>query len=55
MVLNNLGKSAFECELRPLERAAFFKAYREKKLKNIIQGASGAFGNCRHARRKPSS
>ena len=31
--------------LRPLERAAFFAAYSEKKLKNIIQGASGAFGN----------
>ena len=31
--------------LRPLERAAFFKAYSEKKLKNIVQGASGAFGN----------
>jgi peptide/nickel transport system substrate-binding protein len=31
--------------LRPLERAAFFSAYSEKKLKNIIQGASGAFGN----------
>ena len=33
-------------KLRPLERAAFFKAYSEKKLKNIVQGASGAFGNC---------
>ncbi len=32
-------------KLRPLERAAFFSAYSEKKLKNIIQGASGAFGN----------
>jgi len=28
-----------------LERAAFFSAYSEKKLKNIVQGASGAFGN----------
>jgi peptide/nickel transport system substrate-binding protein len=33
-------------KLRPLERAAFFKAYSERKLKNIVQGASGAFGNC---------
>ena len=24
---------------------AFFSAYAEKKLKNIVQGASGAFGN----------
>ena len=32
-------------KLRPLERAAFFKGYAEKKFKNLIQGASGAFGN----------
>ena len=32
-------------KLRPLERAAFFKTYAEKGLKNIVQGASGAFGN----------
>jgi peptide/nickel transport system substrate-binding protein len=31
--------------LRPLERAAFFKGYADKKYKNVIQGASGAFGN----------
>ena len=31
--------------LRPLERAAFFKAYGDKSLKNIIYGGSGAFGN----------
>ena len=31
--------------LRPLERAAFFKSYGEKKLKNLIQGGSAAFGN----------
>src|SRR4029077_9370692 len=31
--------------LRPLERAAFFKGYAEKKYKNIIQGQSGVFGN----------
>src|SRR5262249_21250898 len=33
------------CALRPLERAAFFKSYAEKKLKNLVQGGSGAFGN----------
>jgi peptide/nickel transport system substrate-binding protein len=31
--------------LRPLERAAFFKSYAEKKLKNLVYGGSGAFGN----------
>jgi len=31
--------------LRPLERAAFFKSYAEKKLKNLIHGGSAAFGN----------
>jgi peptide/nickel transport system substrate-binding protein len=31
--------------LRPLERAAFIKAYAEKGLKNIICRGSGAFGN----------
>jgi peptide/nickel transport system substrate-binding protein len=46
VALNNLGEVGIQVRLRPLERAAFFKAYSEKKLKNIIQGASGAFGNC---------
>jgi peptide/nickel transport system substrate-binding protein len=31
--------------VRPLERAAFFKGYGDKKFKNIVQAASGAFGN----------
>ena len=44
-VLNNLQELGIHVKLRPLERAAFFSAYAEKKLKNIIQGASGAFGN----------
>jgi peptide/nickel transport system substrate-binding protein len=42
---NNLHAAGIRVRLRPLERAAFFSAYSEKKLKNIIQGASGAFGN----------
>jgi len=46
VVLNNLREVGIKVKLRPLERAAFFKAYSEKKLKNIVQGASGAFGNC---------
>jgi peptide/nickel transport system substrate-binding protein len=44
-VINNLQEVGIRAKLRPLERAAFFAAYSEKKLKNIIQGASGAFGN----------
>jgi len=42
---NYLQAVGIRARLRPLERAAFFKAYGEKKLKNLIQGASGAFGN----------
>ena len=29
----------------PLERAAFFKSYQEKKLRNLVYGLSRAFGN----------
>jgi peptide/nickel transport system substrate-binding protein len=43
--LNNLQAVGIRARLRPLERAAFFKGYAEKSFKNIIQGASGAFGN----------
>ena len=44
-VLNNLQAVGIRAKLRPLERAAFFKGYAEKSFKNVIQGASGAFGN----------
>jgi peptide/nickel transport system substrate-binding protein len=44
-VLNNLQAIGIRTKLRPLERAAFFKGYGEKNFKNLIQGASGAFGN----------
>jgi peptide/nickel transport system substrate-binding protein len=44
-VLNNLQAIGIRMKLRPLERAAFFKGYSEKAFKNIIMGASGAFGN----------
>jgi peptide/nickel transport system substrate-binding protein len=43
--INNLQEAGIRVKLRPLERAAFFSGYAEKKLKNIIQGSSGAFGN----------
>jgi peptide/nickel transport system substrate-binding protein len=44
-VQNYLQLVGIQARLRPLERAAFFKGYAEKKFKNLIQGASGAFGN----------
>ena len=59
-VLNDLQTAGIRARLRPLERAAFFKGYAEKKFnKGMIQGASGAFGNaatrlevvCRQGRR----
>ncbi len=44
-ILNYLRGAGMQARLRPLERAAFFKGYAEKKNKGLIQGASGAFGN----------
>jgi peptide/nickel transport system substrate-binding protein len=45
-VINNLQAIGISAKLRPLERAAFFEGYTNKKYKEgIIQGASAAFGN----------
>jgi peptide/nickel transport system substrate-binding protein len=44
-VLNDLQEVGIRSKLRPLERAAFFKGYAEKSLKNLIQAQSGSFGN----------
>ena len=44
-VINYLQEVGIRVKMRPLERAAFFSSYSQKKLKNLIQGASGAFGN----------
>jgi len=44
-VLNYLQSAGIRTRLRPLERAGFLKAYQEKKLRNIIYGLSGIFGN----------
>jgi peptide/nickel transport system substrate-binding protein len=44
-IINNLQQIGIRTKLLPLERAAFFKEYSEKKLKNLIQAGSGAFGN----------
>jgi peptide/nickel transport system substrate-binding protein len=40
-----LQASGIRVKVRPLERAAFFTAYQEKKLKNLVYSLSGAFGN----------
>jgi peptide/nickel transport system substrate-binding protein len=40
-----LQAAGIRAKVRPLERAAFFKGYQEKKLKNLVYGLSGAFGN----------
>jgi peptide/nickel transport system substrate-binding protein len=44
-ILNYLRVVGIQARLRPLERAAFFKGYSEKKHRGLIQGASAAFGN----------
>jgi peptide/nickel transport system substrate-binding protein len=44
-VVNYLNAAGIRVKLRPIERAAFFKGYAEKKYKGLIHGASGAFGN----------
>jgi peptide/nickel transport system substrate-binding protein len=44
-LLNDLQAVGIRTRLRPLERAAFLKAYGEKKLKNIIYSLSGIAGN----------
>ena len=44
-VVNYWRTVGIRIQLRPLERAAFFAQYREKKLRNVIQAGSAAFGN----------
>src|SRR3954463_9871634 len=43
--MNNYQQVGIRATLRPIERAAFIKGYADKAYKDIIQGASGAFGN----------
>ena len=40
-----LQAAGIRVKVRPLERAAFFKGFQEKKLKNLVYALSGAFGN----------
>ena len=43
---NSLGEVGIRANLRPIERAAFYKSFSEKKYSSgLIMGASGAFGN----------
>ena len=44
-VINDLRTVGIRVKLRPLERAAFFKSYGEKKFKNLVYVGAGAFGN----------
>jgi peptide/nickel transport system substrate-binding protein len=44
-MVNYLKTAGIQARLRPLERAAFFRGYSEKKHRGLIQGASAAFGN----------
>jgi peptide/nickel transport system substrate-binding protein len=44
-VVNYLKAVGIRAQLRPLERAAFFAQHREKKLRNVVQAASAAFGS----------
>ena len=44
-VANYWGAVGIRATLRPLERAAFFKEYGEKRLKHVVQSTSGALGN----------
>jgi peptide/nickel transport system substrate-binding protein len=44
--VNNLAEIGIQTQLEPVERAAFYTAYGNKKYRRgIVQGASGAFGN----------
>ena len=44
-VASYFGAIGIRVTLRPMERGAFFKEYGEKRLKQIIQSTSAAFGN----------
>jgi peptide/nickel transport system substrate-binding protein len=44
-IVNDLKAAGIGLKLRPLERAAFFKGFSERKLKNVIHVFGGIFGN----------
>ena len=45
IVLDGLVSAGIRAKLRPLERAAFFKGYADKRFKDVVMAASGALGN----------
>jgi peptide/nickel transport system substrate-binding protein len=44
-IANYLGAVGIRATLRPLERAALFKEYQDKRLKHVFLASSAAFGN----------
>src|SRR5919198_515110 len=44
-IVTYLQAVGIKTKLRPIERAGFMKEYQEKKLRNLIYGLSGIFGN----------
>jgi peptide/nickel transport system substrate-binding protein len=44
-VANYLNAAGIRVKLRPIERAAFFRGYADKKYKGLVMTGSGAFGN----------
>jgi peptide/nickel transport system substrate-binding protein len=44
-VASYFGAVGIKVTIRPMERGAFFKEYQDKRLKQIIQSTSAAFGN----------
>lgn len=44
-MLNDLGSVGIRAKLQLLERAAFYKSFSEKKLKNIVQSGFATVGN----------
>jgi len=45
ILINSLNAVASAWRLRPIERAAFYQRWAEKKHRNLIQGGSSRFGN----------
>jgi len=44
-IANNFAAVGIKVRVRVMERAAFLSAWRDKKLKNVFVGATGAAGN----------
>ena len=44
-VVNDLNAVGIRVKMRPMERAAFYAAWREKKLRGLVLAAAGASGN----------